>query len=419
MNVAPTTQYFTRLSVPSDGTVVQGLQVLDAAAADAPGIKSVVFEVSGGTYTNQVIATATPTIFGWLAHWNPLSCVGGICVPNGTYALQSVATDAADNIDASIPITITLNIQAPTTAMVSPAEGSTVSGAAASVTASASAPAGVQEVGFEVTSQTCGTLCFNNHLIGSENFGAGITTATGAVSWDSYGYPNGTYTLDSFVIDQLGQQNVSAPITVTVDNPPPVTLIPANGATESGTAALMDAVASGPLIAPWVTFEITGGTLNDYQIAAGKATVYGWLATWDTTSVPNGTYTLNSVATYLSGATGAIPLNDASAPTTITVNNPPPTTAVGLPGNGATVSGSQYLDASASSGVTKVQYELSGGPSNLVDQIISGSTRTAYGWIGGWNTASVPDGAYTLNSVASYAGGVTGTSPPIMFTVAN
>ena len=43
--------------------------------------------MSGGTLTNQVIATATPTIYGWLAQWNTTT------VPNGTYSLESVATD--------------------------------------------------------------------------------------------------------------------------------------------------------------------------------------------------------------------------------------------------------------------------------------------------------------------------------------
>jgi hypothetical protein len=36
-----------------------------------------------------------------------------------------------------------------------------------------------------------------------------------------------------------------------------------------------------------------------------------------------------------------------------------------------------------------------------------------------WNTASVPDGTYSLTSVASYAGGVSGTSAPVSVTVAN
>ena len=46
-------------------------------------------------------------------------------------------------------------------------------------------------------------------------------------------------------------------------------------------------------------------------------------------------------------------------PATITVTAP--TTSVVLPSNTATLSGSQYLDATASPGVTKVQYQVTGG----------------------------------------------------------
>ena len=79
-----------------------------------------------------------------------------------------------------------------------------------------------------------------------------------------------------------------------------------------------------------------------------------------------------------------------------------------LPSNGATVSGGQWLDAGASPGVTKVQYELTGGTLN--DAVIATATPTIFGWIAGWNTTAVPNGTYTLQSVASYAGGVAGTS---------
>ena len=92
-------------------------------------------------------------------------------------------------------------------------------------------------------------------------------------------------------------------------------------------------------------------------------------------------------------------------------------TTVGLPSNGATVSGSQYLDASASSGVTKVHYELTGG--GLNDLVIATGTPTTYGWIAGWNTTTVLNGAYTLQSVGSYSGGVSGTSLGISVTVSN
>jgi Bacterial Ig domain len=99
------------------------------------------------------------------------------------------------------------------------------------------------------------------------------------------------------------------------------------------------------------------------------------------------------------------------------VNNPSPSTTVVLPSNGATLSGSQYFDATASPGVAKVQYELSGG--SLSDSVIATATPTIYGWLAAWNTTTVPNGSYTLQSVASYAGGVSGTSAGVAITVTN
>ena len=57
-------------------------------------------------------------------------------------------------------------------------------------------------------------------------------------------------------------------------------------------------------------------------------------------------------------------------PATITVT--PPTTNVVLPSNGATLSGSLYLDATSSPGVTNVQYELNGN--GLSDDMIATGT---------------------------------------------
>lgn len=98
---------------------------------------------------------------------------------------------------------------------------------------------------------------------------------------------------------------------------------------------------------------------------------------------------------------------------------PPPTTSVLIPSNNATVSGTQLLDAGSVSGVTQVQFEVSGGPSNLNDQVVASGSSTPYGWLANWNTKTVPNGAYTLQSVASYGGEVSGTSPPVTVTVSN
>jgi hypothetical protein len=198
-----------------------------------------------------------------------------------------------------------------------------------------------------------------------------------------------------------------------VANTPPTTavLIPSDGATQSGRAAHLDATASVDVTK--VNFKLTGGPDKGKVVATGHLASNGWVGRWDTTNVPNGSYTMRSVAFYADGVKGT------SAPITITVDNPPPNTAVVLPSNNAKVSGNQSLDATASSGVTQVAYQLSGGPSKLSDDVIATGTTTVDGWLATWNSTGVPNGTYTLRSVASYGGGVSGTSAPITIIVSN
>lgn len=69
----------------------------------------------------------------------------------------------------------------------------------------------------------------------------------------------------------------------------------------------------------------------------------------------------------LAAAVTALPVGVAGAQT--------PSTFVVIPSNNATVSGtSQILDAGASSGVTQVQYEITGG--SLNDSVIATATPT-------------------------------------------
>jgi hypothetical protein len=96
---------------------------------------------------------------------------------------------------------------------------------------------------------------------------------------------------------------------------------------------------------------------------------------------------------------------------------PPPTTTVGIPSNNATVTGLGNLDSNASPGVTQVQYELTGGTLN--HKVIGTGTPTIVGWLTRWDSTTVPNGIYTLQSVASYGGEVSGASAPITITVSN
>ncbi len=326
-------------------------------------------------------------------------------VISGTPTGWGVSTFTVKATDLSSPAqtatgTVTLDVieAPPTSAVVMPSVGSSVSG---TQVLDASASSGVTQVQYELT--------------GGSLTDSVIATATATVygwlaTWNTTAVPNGTYTLQSVASYAGGVSGPSPGITITVANTPPTSavVVPSVGSSVSGTQVLDASASSG---VTQVQYELTGGSLTDSVIATATATVYGWLATWNTTAVPNGTYTLQSVASYAGGVSGPSP------GITITVANTPPTSAVVVPSVGSSVSGTQVLDASASSGVTQVQYELTGG--SLTDSVIATATATVYGWLATWNTTAVPNGTYTLQSVASYAGGVSGPSPGITITVAN
>jgi Bacterial Ig domain len=152
---------------------------------------------------------------------------------------------------------------------------------------------------------------------------------------------------------------------------------------------------------------LTGGTLNKSVIGTAVPTIFGYVFEWNTTGVPGGIYTLQSVATDAAG-------NTAYSPgVSVTVDNTPPATAVLVPSSGAAVSGtSAVLDATASAsygvGIAKVQYVLTGGTLNK--SVIGTAVPTIFGYVFEWNTTGVVGGSYTLQSLATDAAGNTAYS---------
>ena len=187
--------------------------------------------------------------------------------------------------------------------------------------------------------------------------------------------------------------------------------LPSNGASVSGDIWLDASASTG---ASTVQYELTGGGLHDSVIASGTSTSVGWLAAWDTVSVPNGTYTLHSVASYPGGITAT------SVGVSVSVENGALGTQVLVPSAGATLSGTAaVLDAAAAgtADVTRVQFVVTGG--SLSNQVVGTAVATLYGWIAEWNTTTVANGAYTIESVATEAGGTTAMSAPIDVTMDN
>jgi hypothetical protein len=98
----------------------------------------------------------------------------------------------------------------------------------------------------------------------------------------------------------------------------------------------------------------------------------------------------------------------------------PLSTQVLVPSNGASLKGSAVLDASAAGPgtITGVSFDLSGG--SLSKPVVLGTgVATIYGWIALWNTKTMANGTYSLQSVATETGGTTATSPKITVTVSN
>ncbi len=116
----------------------------------------------------------------------------------------------------------------PSITMTAPAAGS-VSGTI-TVSASASAPAGIAGVQFKFD---------------GSNLGAEATTAPYQVSWNTTTVNDGAHTLAAVVRDTAGATNTSANVNVTVSNtapPPPLPTVsitsPSAGATLSGSATI-------------------------------------------------------------------------------------------------------------------------------------------------------------------------------------
>ncbi len=242
---------------------------------------------------------------------------------------------------------------------------------------------------------------------------SGVTLASsGTLSGTPSATSAGTYALTLTATDAHSDTSTQS-FTLTVA-PAPTTAIavPVSGAAERGTVTL-DASATASNGISKVQYEITGGTYNKSVIGTASATIYGWGLSWNTTTVPDGSYTLQSVVTDTLGNTGS------SVGTPIVVDNTPPTTAVVVPVTGTTEKGTVTLDASATDNisVSKVQYVITGGSYNQT--VIGTATATIYGWGLSWNTTTVPNATYTLQSLATDDAGNTAYSPGISVKVHN
>ncbi|HEY6414592.1 MAG TPA: Ig-like domain-containing protein [Acidimicrobiales bacterium] len=374
------------LNSPSSGSTVSGTVPVSASVSIVGGLiaAGVRFRVDGVTIGGE--DTSSP----YSVSWNTRT------VANGSHTLTAVARDILGGQWTSNSVTVTVfnDTTAPTVSITSPANGATVSGTIA-INANASDSVGVAGVRFRL----------NGANLGSED-----TSAPYSVSWNTTGVANGTHTLTAVARDAAGNTRTSAPITVTVNNadttPPTVSVTsPANGATVSGTITVT-ANASDNRGVVGVRFRLNGVNLG------AEDTTNPYSVSWNTTGVANGSHTLTAVARDAAGNT------KTSASVTVTVNNAPPadttppTVSITSPANGATVSGTITVAASASDNVGVVGVEF------FLDGALGGDDTTAPFSIP-WDTTTAANGTHTLTAVARDAAGNRRTSTAVTVNVSN
>ncbi|WP_033355620.1 CHAP domain-containing protein [Kitasatospora aureofaciens] len=236
------------------------------------------------------------------------------------------------------------------------------------------------------------------------NQGGHVTEVTGTAASIEAQLEGSSYSFLGYVSPVGAPTPVPAGFNVTVDaNGAPLT----NGRTVSGVVNLTAPPTSQGVInslyynftGPTGSFTINGGTgANNYA------------QSWNTTGLPNGTYTVQVGANEIDGQSHAYP----GAPISFTVNNTPPTPSTpSANAPGGQVFGSIQLSASGLSGSTaSVTYKVDG---NQVGNSTAGGAFPLT-----IDTTTLTDGPHTVTASAlNSTGAASPDSSPITLTVDN
>src|SRR5256885_1639767 len=225
--------------------------------------------------------------------------------------------------------------------------------------------------------------------------GVEVTATPYSMVWDATLVAPGAHSVSAVARDAAGH-TATAGVSVTVaDTAPPAVALtaPAPGASVSGTVTV-SATATDNVGVVGVQFKLDGVNLG------AEDTTNAYSLSWTTTSVPNGTHTLTAVARDASGH-AATP---AAVSVTVANDLTPPSVSLTEPADGAIVSDTVTVSATASDnvGVARVQFKLDG--------VNLGAELTAAPYAVSWPTTSASNGVHTLMAMVWDAAGDAATA---------
>ncbi|HEY6503024.1 MAG TPA: Ig-like domain-containing protein [Chitinophagaceae bacterium] len=284
LNNPPDTQFpAVNITAPAAGNVTGTINVT-ANATDNVGVVGVQFLLNGANLSTEDLVAP------YSISWNTLTSA------NGSYTLTARARDAAGNTTTSAGVVVTVNndTQAPTVNITEPAAG-TVLGTI-NVSANAADNVGIAGVQF---------------LLDGNNLGAEDLIAPYTVAWNTTTITDGSHTLTARARDAAGNITTSTGVVVTVANDtqfPTVNITAPAAGNVTGTINVT-ANATDNVGVVGVQFLLNGSNLGAEDISSPFS------VSWNTTTVPNGNYTLTARARDASGNT------TTSAAVNVIVNN--------------------------------------------------------------------------------------------------
>ncbi len=367
VDTAPT----AAVTFPTSGAKVKGTVTVTGTATDAQGVASVQFKLDGANLG------AADTTSPYSVSWNSTT------VADGSHTITATATDTGNQTTTSTGITFTVDNTPPDTTITSTNPGSTTS-----------------------TSQS---FTFTGSETGS-TFECSLDSATFATCTSPKAYTGlavGSHTFNVRAIDPTGNVDATPATQTWTITPPPDTTAPTvsitaptNGSSVQGSNVAITATAADNVGVAGVSFYLDQTPPNGQLGAEDTASPYS--ATWNTTTLVNGSHTLTAVARDAAGN------KTTSAVVTVTVNNPatPDVTKPSVPANlrsTSTDKSSVSLAWDASSDPSGANNETISGVKNYTVYRSTTSTGTYAALPGGTTTAqTLVDGSLTPSTTYWY-----------------